>query len=134
MKFMAGADDEGEALDAAVDALRTAGHEVELLAAGPVARRRCPGRRRSRAARPTGATPLLDGHRYRDGGEQGAGRAGSASLGALDRRGRPSLERCERARDEPQATSPRRRARSSQAWLAVEAPDEDERENIAKLS
>ena len=31
MKFVAGADDEGEALDAAVDALRAAGHEVELL-------------------------------------------------------------------------------------------------------
>ena len=31
VRFVAGADDEGEALDAAVDALRTAGHEVELL-------------------------------------------------------------------------------------------------------
>ena len=32
MKFVVGADDEGEVLDAAVDALRAAGHEVELLA------------------------------------------------------------------------------------------------------
>src|SRR6187549_4290751 len=31
MKFVVGADDEGDALDAAVDELRAAGHEVELL-------------------------------------------------------------------------------------------------------
>ena len=32
MRFAVGADDEGEALDAAVDELRRAGHDVELLA------------------------------------------------------------------------------------------------------
>src|SRR5580765_6121883 len=34
MKFLVGADDQGEPLDAAIDALRAAGHEVDLLEQG----------------------------------------------------------------------------------------------------
>jgi ribose 5-phosphate isomerase B len=135
MKFVAGADDEGEALDAAVDALRTAGHEVELLprdqwpdvaarvadavASGAadqgllfcwtgtgtaMAANKVPGVRAALAWEPWIA--------------EGARRWNDANVLVM------SLKR----------TSPEMAREIVAAWLAVDAPDEDERENIAKLS
>ena len=104
MRFVVGSDDEGEALDAAVDELRRARARGRAARARPVARRRRPGRPRGRSRRGRPGRPLLlDGHGHRDGREQGARRARGARLGSVDRRGRPALERRERARDEPEA-------------------------------
>jgi ribose 5-phosphate isomerase B len=135
VKFVAGADDEGEALDAAVEALREAGHVVELLpqdqwpdvaarVAGAVAggeadqgllfcwtgtgttmaANKVPGVRAALAWEPWIA--------------EGARRWNDANVLVM------SLKR----------TSPETAREIVAAWLAVETPDEDERENIAKLS
>src|SRR5262245_4849677 len=135
MKFVVGADDEGEALDAAVDALRAAGHEVELVpqdqwpdvatrvasvvASGTadqglrfcwtgtgtaMAANKVPGVRAALAWDPWIA--------------EGARRWNDANVLVM------SLKR----------TSPETAREIVAAWLAVEAPDEEERENIAKLS
>ena len=135
MKFVVGADDEGEVLDAAVEALRAAGHEVELLpqdqwpdvaarVAGAVASgeadqgllfcwtgtgtamvaNKVPGVRAALAWDPWIA--------------EGARRWNDANVLVM------SLKR----------TSPETAREIVAAWLAVEAPDEDERENIAKLT
>ena len=134
MKFVVGADDEGDALDAAIDELRAAGHEVELLgrdqwpevaarvagavAAGEadqgllfcwtgtgtsMAANKVPGVRAALAWDPW----IADGAR----------RWNDANVLVM------SLKR----------TSPETAREIVRAWLAVEAPDEDERENIAKL-
>jgi len=134
MKFVVGADDEGDALDAAIDELRVAGHEVELLgrdqwpevaarvagavAAGEadqgllfcwtgtgtsMAANKVPGVRAALAWDPW----IADGAR----------RWNDANVLVM------SLKR----------TSPETAREIVRAWLAVEAPDEDERENIAKL-
>lgn len=134
MRFVVGADDEGEALDAAVDELRSRGHEVELLerdqwpdVAVSVARavaggeadqgllfcwtgtgtsmaaNKVPGVRAALAWDPWIA--------------EGARRWNDANVLVM------SLKR----------TTPEAAREIVDAWLAVEAPDEDERANIAKL-
>jgi ribose 5-phosphate isomerase B len=134
VRFVAGADDEGEALDAAVDALRAAGHDVELLEKGQwpdiaaqvahavadgradqgllfcwtgtgtaMAANKVPGVRAALAWDPWIA--------------EGARRWNDANVLVM------SLKR----------TSRETAREIVAAWLAVEAPDEDERENIAKL-
>ena len=135
MKFVAGADDEGEALDAAVDALRAAGHEVELLPQDqwPDVAARVAGAVASGAADQgllfcwtgTGtamAANKVPGVRAALAWEpwiaEGARRWNDANVLVM------SLKR----------TSPETAREIVGAWLAVEAPDEDERENIAKLS
>ena len=135
MKFVAGADDEGEALDAAVDALRAAGHEVELLPQDqwPDVAARVAGAVASGAADQgilfcwtgTGtamAANKVSGVRAALAWEpwiaEGARRWNDANVLVM------SLKR----------TSPESAREIVTAWLAVEAPDEDERENIAKLS
>ena len=135
MKFVAGADDEGEALDAAVDALRAAGHEVELLPQDqwPDIAARVAGAVASGAADQgllfcwtgTGtamAANKVPGVRAALAWEpwiaEGARRWNDANVLVM------SLKR----------TPPETAREIVAAWLAVEAPDEDELENIAKLS
>jgi ribose 5-phosphate isomerase B len=135
VKFVAGADDEGEALDAAVDALRAAGHEVELLPQDqwPDVAARVAGAVASGAADQgllfcwtgTGtamAANKVPGVRAALAWEpwiaEGARRWNDANVLVM------SLKR----------TSPETAREIVAAWLAVETPDEDERENIAKLS
>jgi ribose 5-phosphate isomerase B len=134
MQFVAGADDEGEAFEAAVDQLRRHGHEVEVLerdqwpeiakeVAGAVARgaadqgllfcwtgtgtamaaNKVPGARAALAWEPWIA--------------EGARRWNDANVLVM------SLKR----------TTPETARAIVDAWLSVESPDEDERENIAKL-
>jgi ribose 5-phosphate isomerase B len=135
MRFVAGADDEGEAFDAAVDALRAAGHEVELLRQDqwPDVAARVAGAVASGAADQgllfcwtgTGtamAANKVPGVRAALAWEpwiaEGARRWNDANVLVM------SLKR----------TPPETAREIVAAWLAVEAPDEDERENIAKLS
>jgi ribose 5-phosphate isomerase B len=135
VKFVAGADDEGEALDAAIDALRAAGHEVEVLPQDqwPDVAARVAGAVASGAADQgllfcwtgTGtamAANKVPGVRAALAWEpwiaEGARRWNDANVLVM------SLKR----------TSPETAREIVGAWLAVEAPDEDERENIAKLS
>jgi ribose 5-phosphate isomerase B len=134
MRFVAGADDEGEAFDAAVDELRQHGHDVEVLerdqwpdVAGRVGRavaageadqgllfcwtgtgtsmaaNKVPGVRAALAWDPWVA--------------EGARRWNDANVLVM------SLKR----------TSPETAREIVDAWLSVDAPDEDERANIAKL-
>jgi ribose 5-phosphate isomerase B len=135
VKFVAGADDEGEALDAAIDALRAAGHEVEVLPQDqwPDVAARVAGAVASGAADQgllfcwtgTGtamAANKVPGVRAALAWEpwiaEGARRWNDANVLVM------SLKR----------TSPETAREIVAAWLEVEAPDEDERENIAKLS
>ena len=134
MKFVVGSDDEGEALDAALDELRSRGHEVEVLdhdqwpdvaqrvakavAAGAadqgllfcwtgtgtsMAANKVPGVRAALAWDPWIA--------------EGARRWNDANVLVM------SLKR----------TTPETAREIVAAWLAVDAPDEDERANISKL-
>jgi ribose 5-phosphate isomerase B len=134
VRFLVGSDDEGEALDAAVGELRARGHEVELLdrdewpdvaqqvarsvAAGEadqgvlfcwtgtgtsMAANKVPGARAALAWDPWIA--------------EGARRWNDANVLVM------SLKR----------TTPETAREIVAAWLSVEEPDEDERENIAKL-
>ena len=134
MRFVVGSDDEGEALDAAVDELRTRGHAVEVfergqwpdvaqqvarsVAAGEadqgvlvcwtgtgtsMAANKVPGVRAALAWEPWIA--------------EGARRWNDANVLVM------SLKR----------TAPATAREIIRAWLAVEHPDEDELENIAKL-
>ena len=134
VRFVVGADDEGEALEAAVDELRRRGHEVEVLerdqwpdVAGCVARavaggeadqgllfcwtgtgtsmaaNKVPGVRAALAWDPWIA--------------EGARRWNDANVLVM------SLKR----------TTPTDARAIVAAWLSVEAPDEDELANIAKL-
>ncbi len=134
MRFLVGADDEGEPLDAAIDELRLRGHEVELLECGEwpdvaarvaravaggevdqgllfcwtgtgtaIAANKVPGVRAALAWEPWIA--------------EGARRWNDANVLVM------SLKR----------TAPETAREIVAAWLAVDRPDEDERENIAKL-
>jgi ribose 5-phosphate isomerase B len=134
VRFVAGADDEGEAFDAAVDELRRRGHDVEVLERGQwpdvaaevaravaggdadqglllcwtgtgsaMAANRVPGARAALAWEPWIA--------------EGARRWNDANVLVM------SLKR----------TTSETAREIVAAWLAVEAPDEDELENIAKL-
>jgi ribose 5-phosphate isomerase B len=134
MRFLVGADDEGEALDAAVDELRARGHEVEVTERGQwpdvaarvaravaggeadpgllfcwtgtgtaIAANKVPGVRAALAWDPWIA--------------EGARRWNDANVLVM------SLKR----------TAPETARAIVDAWLSVEAPDEDERANIAKL-
>ena len=134
MKFVAGADDEGEAFDAAVDALRAAGHEVELLPQDqwPDVAARVAGAVASGAADQgllfcwtgTGtamAANKVPGVRAALAWEpwiaEGARRWNDANVLVM------SLKR----------TEPETARAIVDAWLSVAHPDEDEAENIAKL-
>ena len=134
MRFVVGADDEGEALNAAVDALRGGGHEVEVLERGQwpdvakqvaeavaageadqgllfcwtgtgtsMAANKVPGVRAALAWDPWIA--------------EGARRWNDANVLVM------SLK----------LTTPEAARAIVAAWLSVEAPDEDELANIAKL-
>jgi len=134
MRFVVGSDDEGEALDAAVDELRRHGHDVEVLEQGQwpdvarsvaesvaageadqgllfcwtgtgtsMAANKVPGVRAALAWDPWIA--------------EGARRWNDANVLVM------SLKR----------TEPETAREIVVAWLAVEAPDEDEAANIAKL-
>ncbi len=134
MRFVVGADDEGEALDAAVDELRRAGHDVELFerdqwpdVAARVARAVASGEADQGVLfcwTGTGtamAANKVPGARAALAWEpwiaEGARRWNDANVLVM------SLKR----------TEPETAREIVRAWLSVEAPDEDERENIAKL-
>ena len=134
MKFVVGSDDEGEALDAAVDELRAHGHEVELLdrdqwpdVAQRVARAVAAGEAdqgllfcwtgtgTSMAANKVpGARAALAWDPWI---AEGARRWNDANVLVM------SLKR----------TTPETAREIVDAWLSVAEPDEDERANIAKL-
>jgi ribose 5-phosphate isomerase B len=134
VKFVVGSDDEGAALDAAADQLRRAGHEVELL---------------ERDQWPDVATRVAEAVA---GGEADQGLlfcwTGTGTAMAANRiRGvRAALvwdpwiaEGARRWNDANvlvmslKRTEPETARAIVDAWLSVEAPDEDERENIDKL-
>src|SRR6476659_9312887 len=134
MKFVAGADDEGEALDAAVDALRAAGHSVELLPQDqwPDIAARVAGAVASGAADQgllfcwTGTGTAMAANKvpgvraalaWDPWIAEGARRWNDANVLVM------SLKR----------TTPEAVRGILDAWLSVEEPDEDERKNIAKL-
>jgi ribose 5-phosphate isomerase B len=134
VKFVVGSDDEGAALDAAVDHLRRAGHEVELL---------------ERDQWPDVATRVAEAVA---GGEADQGLlfcwtgTGTAMAANKVRGVRAALvwdpwiaEGARRWNDANvlvmslKRTEPETARAIVDAWLSVEAPDEDERENIDKL-
>jgi ribose 5-phosphate isomerase B len=134
MRFVVGADDEGEALDAAVDELRRGGNEVEVLerdqwpdVAGRVARAVAAGEAdQGLLFCWTGTGTAMAANKVRGVRAalawdpwiaEGARRWNDANVLVM------SLKR-----------TTREAAREIvKAWLAVEKPDEDELENIAKL-
>jgi ribose 5-phosphate isomerase B len=135
MKFVVGSDDEGAALDAAVDELRAQGHEVELLARDQwpdVAQRVAQAVAGGEADQGllfcwtgTGtsmAANKVPGVRAALAWDpwiaEGARRWNDANVLVM------SLKR----------TSPKTAREIVGAWLSVTEPDEDERPNIAKLS
>jgi ribose 5-phosphate isomerase B len=134
MRFVVGADDEGEALEAAIDELRRLGHEVKVLErdqwpdiAGRVARAVAGGEADQGVVfcwTGTGtsmAANKVPGVRAALAWDpwiaEGARRWNDANVLVM------SLKR----------TSPEAARAIVAAWLAVESPDEDELENIAKL-
>ena len=134
MKFVVGSDDEGAVLDAAVDQLRQAGHDVEVLerdqwpdVAARVAETVASGEadqgllfcwtgtgtaRAANTVRGVRAALAWDPWIA-----EGARRWNDANVLVM------SLKR----------TEPETARAIVDAWLSVEAPDEDERNNIAKL-
>jgi ribose 5-phosphate isomerase B len=135
MRFVVGADDEGEAADVAVDELRRLGHEVEVLerdrwpdVAGRVARAVASGDADQGLLfcwTGTGtamAANKVHGVRAALAWDpwiaEGARRWNDANVLVM------SLKR----------TTPTDARAIVAAWLSVEAPDEDELENIAKLN
>ena len=135
MKFVVGSDDEGAALDAAVDELRAQGHEVELLGRDQwpeVAQRVAQAVAGGEADQGllfcwtgTGtsmAANKVPGVRAALAWDpwiaEGARRWNDANVLVM------SLKR----------TSPETAREIVGAWLSVTEPDEDERPNIAKLS
>ena len=134
MRFVAGSDDEGEAADAAIDELRRRGHEVDVLERGrwpdvakQVARAVAGGEADQgllfcwtgtgtamAANRVPGARAALVWEPWI---AEGARRWNDANVLVM------SLKR----------TTPETAREIVAAWLAVEAPDEDELENIARL-
>jgi ribose 5-phosphate isomerase B len=134
VRFVVGADDEGAALDAAVDELRRAGHEVELLERDQwpdVATRVAETVASGEADQGvlfcwTGTGTAMAANKVRGIRAalawdpwiaEGARRWNDANVLVM------SLKR----------TEPETARAIVEAWLSVEAPDEDERENIAKL-
>ncbi len=134
MRFLVGADDGGEALDAAVDELRRRGHEVEVLergqwpdVAGRVARAVAEGEAdQGLLFCWTGTGTAMAANKVRGARAalawdpwiaEGARRWNDANVLVM------SLKR----------TSPDTAREIVAAWLSVEAPDEDELANIAKL-
>jgi ribose 5-phosphate isomerase B len=134
MRFLAGADDEGEAFDAAVDELRRQGHEVEVLERDQwpdVARRVAQAVAKGEADQGlvacwTGTGTAMAANKVAGARAalvwdpwiaEGARRWNDANVLVL------SLKR----------TSPEAAREIVSAWLSVDAPDEDERANIAKL-
>ena len=134
MRFVVGSDDEGEALDAAVDELRRRGHEVELLGRDqwPDVAKRVAGAVASGEADQgllfcwTGTGTTMAANKVRGVRAalawdpwiaEGARRWNDANVLVM------SLKR----------TDPDTAREIVAAWLAVEAPDEDEAANIAKL-
>jgi ribose 5-phosphate isomerase B len=134
VRFVVGSDDDGEALDAAVDQLRRAGHDVEVL---------------DRDRWPDVAAKV--GHAVAEGAaDQGVlfcwTGTGTAMAANKVRGVRAALawepwiaEGARRWNDANvlvmslKRTEPETARAIVDAWLAVEAPDEDEAENIAKL-
>jgi ribose 5-phosphate isomerase B len=134
VRFVVGSDDEGAALDAAVDQLRRAGHEVELLehdqwpdVATGVAEAVAGGEADQGVLFCwTGTGTAMAANRVRGVRAalvwdpwiaEGARRWNDANVLVM------SLKR----------TEPDTARAIVDAWLSVEAPDEDERANIAKL-
>ena len=134
MRFLVGADDGGEALDAAVDELRRRGQEVEVLergqwpdVAGRVARAVAEGEAdQGLLFCWTGTGTAMAANKVRGARAalawdpwiaEGARRWNDANVLVM------SLKR----------TSPDTAREIVAAWLSVEAPDEDELANIAKL-
>ncbi len=134
MRFVVGADDEGEVADAAIDELRRRGHEVEVLeqdawpdVAARVARAVAAGEAdQGLLFCWTGTGTAMAANRVRGVRAalawdpwiaEGARRWNDANVLVM------SLKR----------TEPETAREIVGAWLAVEAPDEDEREQIAKL-
>jgi ribose 5-phosphate isomerase B len=134
MRFVVGADDEGEPLEAAIDELRTRGHEVVVLerdqwpdVAGRVARAVAEGEAdQGLLFCWTGTGTAMAANKVRGVRAalawepwiaEGARRWNDANVLVM------SLKR----------TSPETAREIVDAWLSVEAPDEDERANIAKL-
>jgi len=134
MRFLVGSDDEGEALDAAVDELRAHGHEIEVIDPGQwpdVAQRVARGVAAGEADQGvlfcwtgTGtsiAANKVPGVRAALAWDpwiaEGARRWNDANVLVM------SLKR----------TAPETVRQIVDAWLSVEEPDEDERANIARL-
>jgi ribose 5-phosphate isomerase B len=134
MRFVVGADDEGEAADAAIDELRRRGHEVEVFdrdewpdVAGRVAQAVAAGEAdQGLLFCWTGTGTSIAANKVRGVRAalawepwiaEGARRWNDANVLVM------SLKR----------TTPETARDIVRAWLAVEAPDEDERANIAKL-
>lgn len=134
MRFVVGADDEGDAVDAAVDQLRRAGHEIEVLerdqwpdVADRVARAVADGNADQGLLfcwTGTGtamAANKVPGVRAALAWDpwiaEGARRWNDANVLVM------SLKR----------TEPETARAIVDAWLSVEGPDPDEAENIAKL-
>jgi ribose 5-phosphate isomerase B len=134
MRFVAGADDEGEAFDAAVAELRAKGHDVEVLERDEwpdVARRVAESVASGKADQGllfcwTGTGTAMAANKvagvraalsWDPWIAEGARRWNDANVLVM------SLKR----------TSPETAREIVSAWLSVEAPDEDERGNIAKL-
>jgi ribose 5-phosphate isomerase B len=134
VKFVVGSDDNGEALDAAVDQLRSAGHEVELLERDPwpdVAARVAHAVADKEADQGllfcwTGTGTAMAANKvpgvraalaWDPWIAEGARRWNDANVLVM------SLKR----------TEPETARAIVDAWLSVEHPDEDEAENIAKL-
>jgi len=134
MRFVVGSDDEGATLDAAVERLRQAGHDVDVLERGQwpdVAARVAEAVAGGRADQGllfcwtgTGtsmAANKVPGVRAALAWDpwiaEGARRWNDANVLVM------SLKR----------TEPETARAIVDAWLSVEEPDEDERENIAKL-
>jgi ribose 5-phosphate isomerase B len=134
MRFVVGSDDEGAPLDAAVDRLREAGHDVEVLerdqwpdVAARVAETVASGEADQGVLFCwTGTGTAMAANKVRGVRAalawdpwiaEGARRWNDANVLVM------SLKR----------TEPETARAIVDAWLSVEAPDEDERDNIAKL-
>ncbi len=134
MRFVAGSDDQGESFDAAVDELRRHGHDVEVLERDQwpdVAQRVAHAVADGSAAQGllfcwTGTGTAMAANKVAGARAalawdpwiaEGARRWNDANVLVM------SLKR----------TTPETAREIVSAWLAVDGPDEDERENIAKL-
>jgi ribose 5-phosphate isomerase B len=134
VRFVAGADDEGETAEAAIDELRRRGHEVEVVdradwpeVAARVARAVAAGEAdQGLLFCWTGTGTAMAANRVRGVRAalvwepwiaEGARRWNDANVLVM------SLKR----------TTPETARAIVEAWLSVEEPDEDERANIAKL-